>query len=147
MDPIGGAPSPSRSGRKGIVVSSDCPFCKPHPERIIDQGSLTFVLWDAYPVSPGHALVLTRRHVVSFFETTMEERAELLECVDRARAAIEVELKPDGYNIGINDGAAAGQTVPHLHVHVIPRYRGDSADPRGGVRWILRDRADYWSGR
>lgn len=69
----------------------------------------------------------------------------MLALLDAARQQIEKELAPDGYNIGINDGAAAGQTVPHLHMHLIPRYRGDRADPRGGVRWIIPERADYWT--
>ena len=75
------------------------------------------------------------------------ERNDLLGLLDGAKAVLEHEFSPDGYNIGINDGAAAGQTVPHLHIHLIPRYNGDSPDPRGGVRWIVPDKADYWSNR
>jgi len=69
----------------------------------------------------------------------------MMSLMRRAKSVLEIEFKPDGYNIGINDGAAAGQTVPHLHIHLIPRYKGDSADPRGGVRWIVPEKADYWS--
>ena len=64
--------------------------------------------------------------------------------VDRVRASLAAELDPDGFNVGVNDGAAAGQTVAHAHVHVIPRFEGDVADPRGGVRWVVPDRARYW---
>lgn len=103
------------------------------------------VVRDAYPVSPGHTLVIPTRHIGSFFELDEAERAALLALLDRARGRLELEFKPDGYNIGINDGAAAGQTVPHLHIHLIPRYTGDRPDPRGGVRWIIPEKASYWS--
>jgi diadenosine tetraphosphate (Ap4A) HIT family hydrolase len=78
---------------------------------------------------------------------TAEERAAILALLDDAKRNVDAEHKPDGYNIGINDGSAAGQTVPHLHVHLIPRYKDDQKDPRGGVRWIFPDKADYWSKR
>ncbi len=123
------------------------PFCRPDSSRILHDGPLVYVLRDGYPVSPGHALVIPRRHVGSFFETTPQERAALLAALDEARRAVEREHRPDGWNVGINDGPAAGQTVAHLHVHLIPRYKGDRSDPRGGVRWIFPDRADYWSKR
>ena len=71
----------------------------------------------------------------------------MLAMLPRVRAILDAELRPDGYNLGINDGAAAGQTVMHVHMHVIPRYRGDRPDPRGGIRWIIPEKADYWSGR
>lgn len=124
-----------------------CPFCSLPAERIADANALAFVILDAFPVSPGHRLVITRRHVGSFFETTAAERQALLELLERAREAAEHEHAPAGYNVGINDGAAAGQTVPHLHIHLIPRYEGDCADPRGGVRWVVPEHADDWSGR
>jgi diadenosine tetraphosphate (Ap4A) HIT family hydrolase len=111
------------------------------------EDELVRALWDDYPLSPGHALVVPRRHVASFFETTLDERAALLNALDRAKHVIELEHCPDGYNLGVNDGQAAGQTVFHLHAHLIPRYRGDREDPRGGVRWILPDKAAYWSDR
>ncbi len=75
---------------------------------------------------------------------TRQEKDELLAALDAAKVSIDAELQPDGYNIGINDGSAAGQTVPHLHIHLIPRFDGDQADPRGGVRWIFPDKANYW---
>lgn len=124
-----------------------CPFCTLPSERIIDTNTAGLTIRDGYPISPGHTLVLPHRHIGSFFELTAEEREQLLLLVDRARAVLDNEYHPDGYNIGINDGAAAGQTVPHLHIHLIPRYSGDRPDPRGGVRWIIPDKADYWSGR
>lgn len=124
-----------------------CPFCAMPPERIVQASSLAFAVLDGYPVSEGHTLIIPRRHVPSFFDLTAEERTEILALLDWCRSDLVAQRKPDGFNIGINDGAAAGQTVMHLHVHLIPRYAGDKADPRGGVRWIFPERADYWSGR
>lgn len=121
-----------------------CPFCGPAPDRVVARSDYTITLRDAYPVSRGHTLVLPARHVGSFFELKAIEKAAVLQALDEAREALDRELGPDGYNIGINDGEAAGQTVPHVHVHLIPRYRGDTPDPRGGVRWVFPEKARYW---
>jgi len=121
-----------------------CPFCRLPPSRIVAGDDLALVVRDGFPVSPGHTLIIPRRHFGSFFETTEAERASLLHLLDEARLIIDAQFHPDGYNIGINDGAAAGQTVPHLHIHLIPRYKGDREDPRGGVRWIIPEKAKYW---
>jgi len=120
-------------------------FCRIPREQILIDGPLAVAARDSYPVSKGHALIIPRRHVASFFETTEEERQAMLKLLDEAKAGLDKEFKPDGYNIGINGGAAAGQTVMHLHIHLIPRYAGDRADPRGGVRWIIPEKAAYWS--
>lgn len=124
-----------------------CPFCTLPEDRILLADPLAVMIRDAYPVSPGHALIIPRRHVASFFDVTDAERQSFLSLLDGAGSKLDAEFRPDGYNIGINDGPAAGQTVPHLHIHLIPRYHGDRPDPRGGVRWIFPDRADYWSRR
>ena len=124
-----------------------CPFCTLPPERILLTNSHGIIIRDGYPITPGHTLVIPRRHVDSFFNLTAEERVDLLDLLDQAKAGIDKEFKPDTYNIAINDGPAAGQTVPHLHIHLIPRYSGDVPDARGGVRWIIPDKADYWSHR
>ena len=124
-----------------------CPFCTLPPERILLTSAHGVIIRDGFPISPGHTLVIPRRHVDSLFNLTAEERADLLGLLDQAKAGIEKEFKPDTYNIGINDGPAAGQTVPHLHLHLIPRYTDDVPDPRGGVRWIIPEKADYWSHR
>jgi diadenosine tetraphosphate (Ap4A) HIT family hydrolase len=124
-----------------------CPFCSLPDDRVLAQDAHGKVIRDAYPVSPGHTLVIPHRHVGSFFDLSAEERVSLLALLDKARESIEAEHRPDGYNIGINDGPTAGQTVPHLHIHLIPRYAGDRTDPRGGVRWIFPDKADYWTAR
>jgi len=124
-----------------------CPFCDIDKTRIVIESELAFVIRDGFPISPGHTLIIPKRHVSSFFETIQEEKLALLKLIDSAKKNIETEFKPHAYNIGINDGQAAGQTVPHLHIHLIPRYEGDVKDPRGGVRWIIPEKADYWSGR
>jgi diadenosine tetraphosphate (Ap4A) HIT family hydrolase len=125
-------------------VSPPCPFCSLPAERFVLESAYAVVIRDAFPVSPGHTLIIPKRHVASFFEVTEAERAELMSLLAAARDDLDREFRPAGYNIGINDGAAAGQTVPHLHVHLIPRFAGDREDPRGGVRWVLPDKAVYW---
>lgn len=124
-----------------------CVFCTLPSDRIVDQNDLAVVIRDGFPVSPGHTLVIPRRHVGSYFEITSEERSAMFALLDTAKSNLDREFSPDGYNIGINDGQAAGQTVMHLHMHIIPRYEGDVPDPRGGVRWVLPQKADYWTKR
>ena len=126
-------------------MTSPCPFCSLPANRQLLANDRAIAIRDGFPVSPGHTLIVPRRHVGSFFEVTDEERADLLQLLMQARHDLEREFRPAGYNVGINDGPAAGQTVPHLHIHLIPRYAGDREDPRGGVRWVLPERADYWS--
>ena len=122
----------------------DCPFCAPIAVEMIAEDASGLAFLDGYPVSPGHCLVVPRRHVGSFFELTMDERAELLALAEKAKAVLDAAYRPDAYNLGINDGAAAGQTIAHVHLHLIPRYVGDQEDPRGGVRLIFPDKARYW---
>lgn len=124
-----------------------CPFCTLPPDRVVFADDFALVIRDGFPVSPGHTLIIPRRHVGSFFDLTPYERAALFAQLDQTKAVLDKEFAPAGYNIGINDGAAAGQTVMHLHMHLIPRYAGDRPDPRGGVRWVIPEKADYWSGR
>lgn len=128
-----------------MSTSMPCVFCSLSQERIIDSNDLAMTIRDAYPISPGHTLIIPKRHVASFFEITSEERNAMLSLLDKAASALQTELDPAGYNVGINDGAAAGQTVPHLHMHLIPRFAADVPDPRGGVRWVIPEKADYWS--
>ncbi len=123
-----------------------CPFCPP-PSACFLENAHAVAFFDGYPVSPGHALVIPRRHAASLFELDPEERAAVWELVSEVRERLSLERSPDAFNIGLNDGEAAGQTVGHAHVHVIPRYAGDTTDPRGGVRWIVPGKADYWSER
>jgi superfamily II DNA or RNA helicase/HKD family nuclease/diadenosine tetraphosphate (Ap4A) HIT family hydrolase len=125
------------------VTESACPFCYPTADRVFYRDSLVIALWHGFPVTPGHALLVPIRHVPTWFEASLDERMALMRAIDAARLAIESNFGADGYNIGINNGEAAGQTVPHLHVHVIPRRRGDMQDPRGGVRHVIPNKANY----
>ena len=125
------------------MLHRPCPFCFPSPEEIFYRGILVLGLWDSFPVSEGHALLVTRRCIPSLFDASREEQEELLAAVAIARREIEKRHQPAGYNVGVNVGSAAGQSVPHLHLHVIPRYVGDVPDPRGGVRWVIPKKANY----
>jgi diadenosine tetraphosphate (Ap4A) HIT family hydrolase len=127
------------------AIPYTCPFCAPQPERIVAESLMGFVIRDAYPVSPGHTLVIPRRHIASFFELETDERDGLMDLLEKAKTALDLELRPDAYNIGINDGKDAGQTIAHLHIHLIPRYQGDQQDPRGGIRWLFPEKARYWA--
>ena len=121
-----------------------CLFCSVRRDQVLIEHPHALALRDSYPVSPGHSLIVPRRHVVTFFDATEEERLVMMKLLDEMKVRLDREHKPDGYNIGVNCGTAAGQTVMHLHIHLIPRYAGDKADPRGGVRWILPEKAAYW---
>lgn len=125
------------------MTTEACPFCAPDAARVFYRDSLVIGLWDGFPVTPGHALLIPTRHVPTWFDASAEERSALMRAVDAARLAIESNFGADGFNIGINSGQAAGQTVFHLHVHVIPRRHGDVPDPRGGVRHVFPERANY----
>ncbi|MFN9081946.1 MAG: DEAD/DEAH box helicase family protein [Planctomyces sp.] len=121
------------------------PFASIPPELHIAANELAFAVFDQFPVSPGHALVITRRIVPTWFDASPAEQAAVLELVNTVRNHLQSSLQPtpDGYNIGFNCGTAAGQTVPHLHVHIIPRYHGDQADPRGGIRNVIPELGNY----
>ena len=125
-------------------MSKLCPFCTLLDERIIDSNEFGMTIRDGFPISPGHTLVIPKRHIGSWFEITGDEQLALLDLLAKAKTVLQDEFNPDGSNIGINDGPAAGQTVPHLHMHLIPRYKDDQGDPRGGVRWIIPEKARYW---
>jgi diadenosine tetraphosphate (Ap4A) HIT family hydrolase len=121
-----------------------CPFCDLVPGRVSHSSAHAHAFADAYPVTDGHMLVVPLRHVASLFELAADELADVWRLVGEVRAALAASHKPNAFTIGVNDGEAAGQTVGHAHVHVIPRRRGDVPDPRGGVRWVIPDRAPYW---
>jgi len=129
------------------MTPKPCPFCSVPVERVVAGNDRAFAVRDGYPISSGHTLIITRRHVASFFDVTEDERTVMLLLLDQAKEELDAQFHPSGYNIGINDGVDAGQTVAHVHIHLIPRYRGDAKDPRGGVRGVLPDKADYWSRR
>ena len=99
---------------------------------------------DAYAVSRGHTLVVPKAHAETLFAQSAEVQADIWRLVAKVRDDLQLRFNPDGFNVGLNDGRAAGQTVEHAHVHIIPRFNGDVADPRGGIRWVLPERAAYW---
>ncbi len=122
----------------------DCPFCSVELSRIRIENEHAIAFSDAYPVADGHTLVIPRKHVRSIYELDSFKQSAIWDLVAIVRDRLLLGLKPDGFNIGVNDGLAAGQTVEHAHVHIIPRKSGDVPDPRGGMRWILAQHAKYW---
>ena len=124
---------------------SGCIFCRPVVASDLLAGNELAMAFPAgFPVSPGHALIVPRRHEPDFFSLSAEEQAAVIALVNPVRSALDKKFGPDAYNLGVNAGKAAGQTVLHTHLHVIPRYAGDVAEPRGGVRWVLPETARYW---
>ena len=121
-------------------MSEICPFCELKP---LVAEEPVFTLRDLHPVSPGHSLIVTRRHFSSIADATPEEESAILIALRKVRRSLELEFTPDGFNFGLNDGAAAGQTIAHVHLHVIPRFRGDTPDPRGGVRRCVDGKGVY----
>lgn len=122
-----------------------CIFCQKCQENkeIIYENHLVFAIFDHYPVSKGHVLIMTKRHVATYFDTTKEERLAVDEAVFFLKSMVDRKYKPDAYNIGTNSGADAGQTIDHFHVHLIPRYHGDVDNPRGGVRGVIPSKQSY----
>jgi diadenosine tetraphosphate (Ap4A) HIT family hydrolase len=125
------------------VAGELCPFCTISDDRVLHEGRLVKAIWDAYPVSLGHVLIIPRRHVATWFDASWEEQCEMLEVLRHVHRILDEQYAPTGFNIGLNVGVAAGQTVFHLHLHVIPRYPGDVADPTGGVRNVIPEKANY----
>lgn len=120
---------------------TNCPFCA--DQNGVLRNKFAYVRADNFAVSAGHMLVIPFRHVSSFFDLTSSERNALADLLVEARELVEQNHRPDGYNIGINVGEAAGQTIPHVHVHLIPRYKGDVPNPRGGVRGVIPGKQSY----
>ncbi len=121
--------------------TQSCPFCR--PEDVLFENELAYVKPDKFPVNPGHLLLIPKRHVADFFLTSEAEKAALLALLDRAKQYLDGQHAPAGYNVGINVGEAAGQTIMHVHLHLIPRYAGDLTNPRGGVRGVIPSRQSY----
>ena len=123
-----------------------CPFCKRIEEGVsVERNDLAAAFLDAYPLADGHWLVVPLRHEPDYFRLTTGEHHAILALVRALQERLSKTVHPDGFNVGINVGEAAGQTVGHAHVHLIPRKDGDVEDPRGGVRWVIPERAAYWN--
>lgn len=118
-----------------------CRFCQALP--ILKENQYAKAFFDQNPVNEGHLLIIPKRHVVTYFDCSLEEKWAIDDLLQRGKAYLETNFQPDGFNIGANCGAAAGQTVFHCHIHLIPRFKGDSDDPTGGVRGVIPERRVY----
>ena len=112
-------------------------------DRVIYRGDYFFMIYDAYPVSKNHLLIISNKLREDYFSLTEEEQQELPKMINKAKSIIEKEIKPDGYNIGMNCGVTSGQTVMHFHCHIIPRFKGDVDNPSGGVRHCIMHKGYY----
>ncbi len=121
-----------------MADNQTCELCQ--PSMVVIEGERAYVRYDSNSLARGHMLVIPRRHVANFFDMTGEEKIEILSLLDRAKSQVDKDFAPDGYNVGINVGEAGGQSRMHVHVHLIPRYRGDVPDPRGGIGCVLAKR-------
>ena len=120
----------------------NCPFCNVEREKILET-EMSFAIYDGFPVNEGHALIIPKRHIANYFDLSLEEQKDCIELLNRVKAIVQEKYNPDGFNVGININQAAGQTVPHVHIHLIPRYEGDVEEPRGGVRGVIPNKRKY----
>jgi len=128
------------------MTTPGCLFCDQDAHRVLFSSARWYVRYDGYPATPGHVEVVPTRHVESFFDLTEAEAAEMYAVLARARQILTDRHRPDGWTIGVNDGRAAGRSIDHLHIHLIPRYWGDVPDPRGGIRRALPNcNPDAWA--
>lgn len=122
----------------------ECPFCSVSKEaELIVESAQAFSIFDKYPVSPGHALIIPKRHVSDYFELSFKEQSSCIFMLNKVKDLIQKRFNPDGFNIGLNVGEIAGQTVNHVHIHLIPRFKGDVEDPKGGVRGVIPSKKTY----
>jgi diadenosine tetraphosphate (Ap4A) HIT family hydrolase len=122
--------------------AAPCLFCNPDRE-ILAENEAAIAVFDSYPVAPGHALVLPRRHTVTIWDLDEAEYDHCFRLVRAVKSVLAARFSPDGFNVGVNCGEAAGQSVWHTHIHVIPRYKGDTPNPRGGVRHVIPLKGNY----
>lgn len=125
-----------------ITEPSDCPFCNPNREILLDD-EYCFAIYDLYPVNEGHALVIPKSHEDDFFYLDPFYEDHCWAMVHKVKVLLDERFKPHGYNVGINVGVAGGQTIGHVHIHVIPRYSGDVENPVGGVRNVIPGKGSY----
>ena len=119
-----------------------CPFCNLEREKIFES-ELSFAIYDGFPVNEGHALIIPKRHKADYFDLSLVEQKDCIELLNEIKAIVQEKYNPAGFNVGININEAAGQTVPHVHIHLIPRYHGDVEEPRGGVRGVIPNKQYY----
>lgn len=123
---------------------SDCPFCKPtYQHRLIAESHTSYAIYDNYPVSPGHALIIPKQHITNYFELPWFYQSDCWQLLQKVQGMLQHKHQPDGYNVGINVQEAAGQSVSHVHIHLIPRYQGDVPSPLGGVRGVIPHMQQY----
>ena len=122
----------------------NCPFCNPEADReIILDSESEYSIYDKFPVSNGHALIIPKKHCSDYFDLEFKEQSSCILMLNKVKQIINEKYKPDGFNIGINVGSVAGQTVNHVHIHLIPRYKGDVKNPEGGIRNVIPSKARY----
>jgi diadenosine tetraphosphate (Ap4A) HIT family hydrolase len=122
----------------------DCPFCNPDPNReLILESATAYAIYDKFPVNEGHALIIPKRHCADYFNLTFKEQSACVFMLNKLKEIVSQKFNPDGFNVGINVGESGGQTVPHVHIHLIPRYHEDVEDPRGGVRGVIPEKKNY----
>ncbi len=121
----------------------DCPFCNIKQDQIIKENKYAYAIYDKYPVSEGHILVISKNHIRDYFCASKEEKEAVFSLMEECKEILDEKYNPDGYNIGLNCGVEAGQTIMHLHLHLIPRYEGDIDDPTGGVRGVIPEKRVY----
>lgn len=119
-----------------------CPFCNLEREKIMES-EMSFAIYDGFPVNEGHVLIIPKRHTANYFDLTADEQADCFKLLNNVKEKIKEKFNPDGFNVGININEVAGQTVPHVHVHLIPRYKGDVEEPNGGVRGVIPSKKIY----
>lgn len=126
------------------MKTEKCPFCNLSSDvEIIYESELVIAFYDKFPVNVGHALIIPKRHVANYFDLTAEEISEMQDALFRVKDIVKERHNPDGFNIGVNVGEHAGQTVFHVHMHLIPRFKGDVEDPKGGVRGVIPSKQKY----
>ncbi len=122
---------------------SECPFCSIPAGEILDENEYAVAVRDRYPVTGGHTLIIPRRHVADYFDLSKEEKEETLALLERMKEAMDAEFNPDGYNVGMNIGEAAGQRIFHVHIHLIPRIKGAAGNPGGSMKGVIRHAMSY----
>ena len=122
----------------------DCPFCNPDLEReLLLESATAYAIFDKFPVSNGHTLIIPKKHCSDYFELSFKEQYACWFMLNKTKEILTKEFSPDGFNVGININEAAGQTVSHVHIHLIPRYKDDVKEPGGGVRGVIPEKKNY----